>query len=92
MYTNLAQYLAEGGRVKIASQKLEWNVKSKVGSLDNVKHVPKGGNVKIFDEKYASGAASQKTHSGRSTPKTNTAADPVEQLLHDTNTKLKLNS
>lgn len=75
--------------MKIATQKLEWNVKSKIGSLDNMKHVPKGGNVKIFDEKYAASGANQ--HSGRSTPKGNSATDPVEQLLKDTNDKLQLN-
>ncbi|KAL3086446.1 hypothetical protein niasHT_033096 [Heterodera trifolii] len=35
---------------KIATQKLEWKAQSKVGSLDNVKHKPAGGNLKIFHE------------------------------------------
>lgn len=36
---------------QIESQKLEFKAQSKVGSLDNVKHKPKGGDVKIFDDK-----------------------------------------
>lgn len=47
--------------MKVVSQKLEWKVQSKVGSLDNVKHVPGGGQVKIFDEKYAPSPSSTPT-------------------------------
>ncbi|WKX99173.1 hypothetical protein Q1695_014225 [Nippostrongylus brasiliensis] len=36
---------------KMITQKLNWNAQSKVGSLDNVKHKPAGGNVQIFDER-----------------------------------------
>lgn len=36
---------------QIENQKLEFKAQSKVGSLDNVKHKPKGGDVKIFDDK-----------------------------------------
>lgn len=41
------------GNVKILNQKLAFqsNASSKVGSLDNAKHVAKGGNVKILNEK-----------------------------------------
>lgn len=38
--------------MRVKSQKLEWKATSKIGSLDNVKHQPGGGSVKIFDEKY----------------------------------------
>lgn len=39
-------------RTQIEEQKLmELNVRSKVGSLDNVKHKPGGGDKKIFDDK-----------------------------------------
>lgn len=36
---------------QIESQKLEFKAQSKIGSLDNVKHKPGGGEVKIFDDK-----------------------------------------
>lgn len=36
---------------QIENQKLDYKVESKVGSLDNVKHKPGGGDVKIFDDK-----------------------------------------
>lgn len=39
----------------MTTQKLDWKVTSRVGSLDNVKHKPGGGKIQIFDEKYASG-------------------------------------
>lgn len=85
----------EGGNVRVVTQKLEWNVKSKIGSLDNVKHVAGGGNVKIFDEKYTSNNGSQK--SGCSTPST-TPRTPqpqqqqqIDQLLNDTQQKLRIN-
>ena len=32
-------------------EKVDWKSDSKVGSLDNIKHKPKGGKVKIFNEK-----------------------------------------
>ena len=38
---------AGGGDKKIASQKLEWKGQSKVGSIDNIKHRPGGGNIKV---------------------------------------------
>lgn len=36
---------------KAISQKLNWAAQSKIGSLDNVKHKPAGGNVQILDQK-----------------------------------------
>jgi hypothetical protein len=36
---------------QIENQKLEFKAQSKVGSMDNVKHKPGGGDVKIFDDK-----------------------------------------
>ncbi|RXG68074.1 hypothetical protein Avbf_03609 [Armadillidium vulgare] len=46
-------YTQEGTRIKIPIEKLDFKAKaaSKVGSLDNVKHKPKGGEKKIFDDK-----------------------------------------
>ena len=38
---------AGGGDKKIKSEKLEWKASSKVGSTDNMKHKPAGGNVKV---------------------------------------------
>ncbi|VDM82405.1 unnamed protein product, partial [Strongylus vulgaris] len=35
---------------KMISQKLNWNAQSKIGSLDNVKHKPAGGNVQVRDK------------------------------------------
>ena len=39
--------LLGGGDVKIANQKLDWKAGSKVGSIDNIKHRPGGGNIKV---------------------------------------------
>uniref|UniRef100_A0A158P9W8 Microtubule-associated protein n=1 Tax=Angiostrongylus cantonensis TaxID=6313 RepID=A0A158P9W8_ANGCA len=36
---------------KAITQKLNWTARSKIGSLDNVKHKPAGGNVQILDQK-----------------------------------------
>ncbi|XP_066152191.1 microtubule-associated protein tau isoform X3 [Euwallacea fornicatus] len=50
---------------KILSQKLEWTAKSKIGSLDNANHKPKGGDKKIetvklhFKEKAAAKVGSK---------------------------------
>lgn len=89
--------MVEGGNVKVVTQKLEWKVKSKVGSLDNVKHVPGGGNVKIFDEKYTSSSVC----SGESTPNNHSLlmvdmencdnSREIDEILRDTSTKLNLN-
>lgn len=40
-----------GATFQIQTQKLEIKAQSKVGSLDNVKHKPGGGEKKIFDDK-----------------------------------------
>ncbi|CAP33518.2 Protein CBR-PTL-1 [Caenorhabditis briggsae] len=37
--------------VKIVSEKLNWDAKSKVGSMDNAAHKPTGGNVQILSQK-----------------------------------------
>ena len=34
---------------QIESRKLEWNTGSKIGSLDNAKHKPGGGQVKVSE-------------------------------------------
>ena len=36
---------------QIINQKLDIKAESKVGSLENVKHRPGGGDIKIFDDK-----------------------------------------
>lgn len=36
---------------QIINQKIDVKAESKVGSLDNVKHKPGGGDKKIFDDK-----------------------------------------
>jgi hypothetical protein len=36
---------------QIVNQKLEIHAAPKIGSLDNIKHKPAGGNIKIFDDK-----------------------------------------
>lgn len=64
------------------NKKLEWKAQSKVGSLDNVKHKPGGGTVKIFDEKYAGrstsegGTRSISPSSGSNTPSGNKSSAP----------------
>ena len=40
-------YLIGGGAKKIESRKLDWETQSKVGSTNNIKHKPGGGNVKV---------------------------------------------
>jgi hypothetical protein len=35
---------------QIENRKLEWNVGSKIGSLDNAQHVPGGGDKKVTME------------------------------------------
>lgn len=79
--------------MKVITQKLEWNVKSKIGSLDNVKHVAGGGNVKIFDEKYATnnGSYASSIKSGNSTPYHQTDQKQIDDLLNETQRKLQIN-
>ena len=79
--------------MKVVTQKLEWNVKSKIGSLDNVKHVAGGGNVKIFDEKYATnnGSYASSIKSGNSTPYHQTDQKQIDDLLNETQRKLQIN-
>lgn len=38
---------AGGGNIEIKSEKLEFKAQSKVGSLENIGHVAKGGNKKV---------------------------------------------
>ena len=54
-----------GGEIKVVHQKLEWKVTSKVGSLDNVKHRPGGGQIQIFDDKYSSRGSSRSSSAVR---------------------------
>lgn len=39
--------MPSGGNVKITNYKLNWQAKSKIGSLERANHTPLGGNVKI---------------------------------------------
>ncbi|XP_060650913.1 microtubule-associated protein tau isoform X2 [Drosophila nasuta] len=41
------KYMPKGGEKKIVTTKLQWNAKSKIGSLDNAAHKPGGGDKKI---------------------------------------------
>lgn len=36
-----------GGNIEIRSEKLDFKAQSKVGSLDNIKHVAGGGNRRV---------------------------------------------
>lgn len=45
------QYKKKSGTFQIQTQKVELKAQSKVGSLDNIKHKPGGGERKIFDDK-----------------------------------------
>ncbi|PIO57889.1 Tau and MAP protein, tubulin-binding repeat protein [Teladorsagia circumcincta] len=54
-----SEYVPPVPEKKMISQKLVWNAQSKVGSLDNVKHKPAGGNVQILDQKLEWHAASK---------------------------------
>lgn len=40
-------YVSKGGDKKIMSTKLQWNARSKIGSLENANHKPGGGDKKI---------------------------------------------
>lgn len=70
-----------GGEIKVVHQKLEWKVTSKVGSLDNVKHRPGGGQVQIFDEKYCASKGSSRSSS--TVRETNPACSPATTSTAD---------
>ena len=40
-------HFSGGGDKKIATQRIEWNARPKVGSVDNIKHKPGGGDIKV---------------------------------------------
>ena len=46
-------YVSGGGEKKIQSEKLDWKANSKVGSTDNMKHKPGGGNIKVRSRGFA---------------------------------------
>lgn len=50
-FANRFPCVAGAATFQIQSQKIEIKAQSKVGSLDNVKHKPGGGEKKIFDDK-----------------------------------------
>lgn len=41
-------YSSGGGNVEIKNEKMEFRAQSKVGSLDNITHVPGGGVKKVW--------------------------------------------
>lgn len=45
-YTDLAYFYLNG--IQIEQHKLDWNVESKIGSLENADHVPQGGDKKVI--------------------------------------------
>ncbi|KAI8420876.1 hypothetical protein MSG28_008063 [Choristoneura fumiferana] len=67
----------------IDNQKLEFKAQSKVGSMDNVKHKPGGGDIKIFDDKeYAKQMSGQSplpgsySHSAQESPEPHATQTP----------------
>ena len=54
----LLSSVSGGGNVEIKNEKLEFKVQSKIGSLDNIGHVPGGGLKKV---RVHDGAAGSKT-------------------------------
>jgi hypothetical protein len=34
----------------ITNEKVDWEAKSKIGSLQNIKHKPQGGDVQVFED------------------------------------------
>lgn len=40
-------FLLGGGNIEIKNEKLEFKVQSKIGSLDNIGHVPGGGQKRV---------------------------------------------
>lgn len=61
---------------QIEDQKLEIKAQSKVGSLDNVKHRPGGGDKKIYDDK---------THSKQTLKEDTTEEQPKSKDDADSN-------
>jgi hypothetical protein len=64
--------------VKVETRKLDWKVNSKIGSLENVKHRPGGGTIKIFNERYGTSRSSSEVRASPSatrspSPPTNTS-------------------
>lgn len=50
-------------KFQIISNKLQWNAKSKIGSLENANHKPGGGDKKIINFKTDYGNAKPKVGS-----------------------------
>lgn len=46
-------FLLGGGDKRLESKKLEWKASSRIGSLENMRHKPGGGQIKIFNERYS---------------------------------------
>ena len=51
--------------MQIESQKLEWKVSSRIGSLDNAQHTPRGGDKKVTNVGGSSGNGTSGEHTGR---------------------------
>lgn len=51
MYEYVSFYWHTYFSKQIENQKLDFKAQSKIGSLENVKHRPGGGDIKIFDDK-----------------------------------------
>lgn len=55
----MIRFFFSKGEKKILSQKLEWKASSRIASLENIKHKPTGGNIKIFNERYSGRSCSE---------------------------------
>ena len=51
MYLNFLATIANDKSLQILDEKLDWDVTSKIRSLENVRHKAGGGDKKIFDDK-----------------------------------------
>ena len=58
-----------GGAKKILEQKLEWKASSRIASLENIKHRPGGGTVRIFNERYSGRSMSEVRKPASSQPR-----------------------
>lgn len=46
-------FLVGGGNIEIRSEKLEFKAQSKIGSLDNIGHVPGGGQKRVSKKRVS---------------------------------------
>ncbi|CAF1535390.1 unnamed protein product, partial [Adineta steineri] len=64
--------------VKIPTQKLQWNAKSKIGSLDNAHYKPSGGSATKTDTKKADSKDKSATKTDNTTHETMTTGGSNE--------------